>query len=66
MLCDVKLIDTSSAIARRVLDVAFGMGHENQGDSYITIESTDKIEKKIISSLLQFSFELHYINISNK
>ena len=66
MLCDVKLIDTGSAIARRVLDLALQRGHENQGKCEIHLESTGKIHTKVISTILAKEMKTHYIHITNK
>ena len=66
MLCDVKLIDTGSAIARRVLDLALQHGHENQGKCEIHLESTGKIHTKVISTIFGEEMKIHYIHITNK
>jgi len=66
MLCDVKLIDTGSAIARHVLDVALELGHMNQGSCHISVESTGEIHHKVISTIFKESLEVNYINIKNR
>ncbi|MBA1419414.1 MAG: glutamate racemase [Epsilonproteobacteria bacterium] len=65
MLCDVKLIDTGAAIARRVLDLALQRGHVNQGTCGISVESTGDIYKEIISTIFEEELEVNYIKIAN-
>lgn len=63
MLCDVKLIDTGHAIARRVLNVAQDLGHMNNGIYNIYIESTAKIEKEVVFTILNRHIEIKYIKL---
>ena len=66
MLCDVKLIDTGSAIARHVLDIALELGHINQGSCRISVESTGKIHKEVISTIFEEALEVDDIKIPNR
>lgn len=66
MLCDVKLIDTGHAIARRVLALALASGHVNDGAFHVSLESTGKINKAIIGTILEKEFEISYITLPNK
>ncbi|SFV69580.1 Glutamate racemase [hydrothermal vent metagenome] len=63
MLCDVKLIETGAAIAKRVLDLSLQRGHINQGSCNIFIESTGKIYKEMISALFGEEIEVNDIDI---
>jgi len=65
MLCDVKLIDTGAAIARRVLDLALQRGHVNQGTCCISVESSGEIYKEIIFTIFEEELEVNYIKIAN-
>jgi len=66
MLCDVKLIDTGSAIARRVLDLALQRGHVNHGECMIHLERTGAIHTKVISTILGEEIGSKYIKLANK
>jgi len=66
MLCDVKLIDTSSAIARHLLSLAQQRGHHNEGTCEIQLESTGKIDTKVITSILGNEMKIIDIKITNK
>jgi len=66
MLANVKLIDTGIAIARYVLEIAVELGHINKGSCSISIESTGKIQHKIISTLFEKTLEVNHIKITKK
>ncbi len=52
MVCDIQLIETGSAIAKRLLSLSNVVNHENHGALSITIHSTDSINTDIIDTIL--------------
>lgn len=52
MVCDIELIETGSAIAKRLLQLSYDIEHENDGALSINIHSTDSINKNIIDTIL--------------
>lgn len=60
---DIHLIDTGSAIAKRLLSLLFEKGHLNEGDLNFTIETTDFIEQSLAENILHLPIRLKIINI---
>jgi len=65
MHCDVTLIETGSAIARRTLDMALQRAHKNHGKCTIQMESTGSIDCQAAISILGQETVCHKINIIN-
>ena len=63
MFCDVRLIDTADAIAKRLLGLASAQGHHNHGKCDIHIESTGSIQKEVVSVILGEEIVPHFISI---
>jgi glutamate racemase len=60
---DLNLIHTGEAIAKRLLTLGQEKGHVNHGDLKITLYSTDAINKKIVSYILEEHTEVKQIAI---
>ncbi len=65
MSCEVKLIDTGLAIAKRVLRLALEKGHTNKGKFCIALERTGSIDKKTVRTIFSKSMKIKHISISN-
>lgn len=59
----LNLIHTGDAIAKRLLALGQEKGHSNSGDLMITLYSTGKIDKQIVSYILDGDREVEQIDI---
>ncbi|NOR55149.1 MAG: glutamate racemase [Sulfurovum sp.] len=53
MACEVVLIDTGLAIAKRLLALGLSQGHENEGDFEIFVQSTGEIHQNLVEDILE-------------
>ena len=60
---DLNLIHTGDAIAKRLLTLGQEKGHDNDGDLKITLYSTDNIDKRIVSHILEGHTKIKQIDI---
>lgn len=65
MVCDVVLVDTSLAIAKRLLDLVLADEHENDGPLKIAILTTESIQTHLVEQILQLPIEIKNITISH-
>jgi len=52
MLCDIKLIETGSAIAKRLLELSKKVGHSNNGKLSIFVHNTGTINTDIVNGII--------------
>ena len=63
MFTDVQLIETGSAIARRLLNLAMIDGHKNEGELMIYLYDTGDIKRDVVKSLMPQYKHLKKINL---
>lgn len=63
MSCDVLLIETGIAIAKRLMDLALQESHVNQGDLEIHILTTGKMKTYAVKEILNFDVDIKSINM---
>ena len=66
MVCDILLIETGMAIAKRLLHLASDKGHQNEGKLSINILSTGAIQTELVETILHLPIEVKFIKIINK
>jgi len=64
MACEVVLIDTGLAIAKRLLALGHSQGHENEGDFEISVQSTGKINQNLIEEILEIPVSIKSLDLS--
>ena len=57
MATDVVLLDSSKAIAKRLLTLLLETGHKNEGELYSKFYTTGKIDEKFVENLIRSSIE---------
>ena len=63
MACEVVLIDTGLAIAKRLLALGLNQGHENEGDFEISVQSTGEINQNLVEEILDMPVSVKSIDI---
>lgn len=63
MVCDVLLIETGMAIAKRLLDLVLTKGHLNEGKLSVNVLTTGSIQTHLVETILQLSVEVKHISI---
>ena len=66
MVCDVLLIETGMAIAKRFLHLALEKGHVNVGELSIYVCTTGTIQKHLVEAILEAPTKVQHISILNK
>lgn len=63
MVCDVLLIETGMAIAKRLLNLVLDIGHINEGNLMIDVLTTGIIKTDIVEAILHRPIEVKLIEI---
>lgn len=64
MACEVVLIETGLAIAKRLLHLGLDKGHENEGDFEISVQSTGEIDQNLVEEILETAVSVQYLELN--